>query len=171
MCVFVTTFEQIWFWWFDNYVWWMYVTNMCEEHGNRGTETNFIILDKFIKNNISAGWNKTETLPRWKDIDWWQNYSAEMRLPILRNLSFFCRKTTTFQKKIELGSLMKDLREGCYYPSNKMSSVNILPLETLNKCGHLDQELCGSKLFPSISVTAPENVIHITECQEGKWSQ
>ena len=61
---------------------------------------------------------------------------------------------------------MRDLREGCYYPSNKMSSVNILPLETLNKCGHLDQELCGSKLFPTISVTAPENVIHITEWRE-----
>ena len=30
----------------------MYVTNMCEEHGNRGTETNFIILDKMCDEHL-----------------------------------------------------------------------------------------------------------------------
>ena len=31
----------------------------------------------------------------------------------------------------------------------------------------LDQELESRKLVSTISVTAPENVIHITECEEG----
>ena len=118
---------------------------------------------------------QTETLLRWKDIDWWQNYSARMRLCIMPNSSLLGWLATTRLNLAEnnhssnqswIGQPHESSWEAVVtHPTSCHKSISF------QKCGHLDQELCGSKLFPSISVTAPENVIHITECQEGKWSQ